>query len=66
MKMRNFLVKNYRDGSHLSIVFGKSQRFYTGICDYTKFEALHKYLGPAVHSVVYKDFLTNSGSILTP
>ena len=44
----------------------KMFKFYTGICDYTTFEALYKYLGPAVHNLAYKDSQTNSGNILTP
>ena len=44
----------------------KMLKFYTGICDYTTFEALYKYLGPAVHNLAYKDSQTNSGNILTP
>ena len=44
----------------------KMFRFYTGICDYTTFEALYKYLGPAVHNLAYKDSQTNSGNILIP
>ena len=40
----------------------KMFRFYTGICYYTTFEALYKYVGPAVHNLAYKDSQTNSGN----
>ena len=43
----------------------KMFRFYTGICYYTTFEALYKYLVPAVHNLAYKDSQTYSGNILT-